>query len=90
MKRYKFIFRNPHTGELRTGEGFALAPAAINCGINYTRSTEGDPLSRGLTPPWQRWECWEEVGSRKSCIWHMTEDGGCISGPRPAEPAKGR
>jgi hypothetical protein len=68
-----YLFRNRLTGEIRRGASFPLNSAARLVGIDVL-------LQGGLPDPWQPWEHWDAFGN---CVWHYTETGDCVPGPRP-------
>jgi hypothetical protein len=70
-----FIFRNRDTGETRRAASFSLNSAARLAGLDV-------PHRGALPEPWQPWECWD---APTVCLWHYTEAGDCISGPRSAD-----
>lgn len=68
---YLFIFRNRDTLELRHAIGSTRNAAAQALGweVYY-----GDDLPA----PWGMWEAWQG----DECLWHYTEAGDCMAGPR--------
>lgn len=68
-----FLFKNTLTGEVRRGSSFSLNSAARLAGIDV-------PFRGKLPEPWTPWECWE---APDRCIWHYTDAGECVTGPRP-------
>jgi hypothetical protein len=67
-----YLFRNKQTGEIRRGVSFSLNSAARLAGLDV-------PYHSTLPEPWMPWEHWE---SPTKCVWHYTEQGECIAGPR--------
>lgn len=67
-----FLFRNRVTGEIRRGVSFSLNSAARLAGIDI-------PYRGAMPEPWMPWEYWD---APNNCVWHYTEDGQCMNGPR--------
>lgn len=71
-----FSFRHAETNELRSGEAATMREACKTLtGIELPPSFPWTHMG------WRPWECWD--GDK--CLWHYTEEGEIVDGPRPPE-----